>query len=76
MDTERKASLVAYLKSEGVNVTRCARDGWECANSIMNYYDSVCVETSQPRDREWELLEKSIVEYKKRKAGKNNENII
>ena len=76
MDKARRASLVTYLMEEGQNVGRCARDGWDCARNIMNYYDSVCVETTQSRDREWELLEKSIDEYKKRKAGVINENVI
>ena len=76
MDKARRASLVTYLMEEGQNVGRCARDGWGCARNIMNYYDSVCVETTQSRDREWELLEKSIDEYKKRKAGVINENVI
>jgi hypothetical protein len=76
MDAVKKAAIVSYLMSEGSNISRCARDGWECANSIMNYYDSVCIETCQCRDREWDLLEKSIDEYKRRKGGLVNENII
>ena len=64
-----RESLINYLKLEGKRISNFARQGWSCANKIINYYDLVYTCPSDAAG--WAFLETEIENYKKRLKEEN-----
>lgn len=69
MRQEEKDEIISYLRLEGRKISNFARQGWDCANKIINYYDLVY---SCPGDNAaWAFLGSAVKEYKERVIKEN-----
>lgn len=66
---DKRELLINYLKKEGLTISAYAKNGWDCANKIIAYYDLVYTCPSDPGG--WALLESAIKEYQERKVKEN-----